>query len=143
MAPSKKTPAPKPAPKAPTSVPPTARGFTQYRLVLSKAHARILDSEAEFTRIRRSQFLENLLRAESGEGFLRRPEAPRYEFPQNDLVETAPPWAWYVPDHLKDTLRDAMARFGFRDPTAWATWALNRWIGKPEGFKKEKDGRYR
>ncbi len=69
----------------------------------------------------------------------RRDGAPRYEFAPTDLIDTTSPWVWYVPDELTDSLRDAMARLGFRDPTAWATWALNQWIGKPEGFKKGKD----
>jgi len=76
---------------------PTERGFRATRLTLSKAHQRILDAEADFAGVRRSQFLENLLRIRSGSpgGFLRRDGAPVYEFRENDLTDAGESWSWY------------------------------------------------
>ena len=124
---------------------PTERGFRATRLTLSKAHQRILDTEADFAGVRRSQFLENLLRIRSGSpgGFLRRDGAPVYEFKEADLTGAGETWSWYCSEDAFALLRDAMARLGVRDPVSWASWALNQWVGKPEGFLKSKDGKYR
>ena len=86
MSPPKKEPPKTDTPKKRPS--PTERGFRATRLTLSKAHQRILDTESDFAGVRRSQFLENLLRIRSGSpgGFLRRDGAPVYEFRENDLT---------------------------------------------------------
>ena len=124
---------------------PTERGFRATRLTLSKAHQRILDTEADFAGVRRSQFLENLLRIRSGfpGGFLRRDGAPVYEFRENDLTDAGETWSWYCTEDATAFLREAMVRLGVRDPVSWASWALNHWVGRPEGFVKGKDGKYR
>jgi hypothetical protein len=114
-------------------------------LTLSKAHQRILDTEADFAGVRRSQFLENLLRIRGGSpgGFLRRDGAPTYEFRESDLVDPGETWSWYFTEDAGALLRDAMLRLGVRDAVSWVSWALNQWVGKPEGFVKSKDGKYR
>jgi hypothetical protein len=124
---------------------PTERGFRATRLTLSKAHQRILDTEADFANVRRSQFLENLLRIRSGSpsGFLRRDGAPLYEFRENDLTDAGETWSWYFTEDAAALLKEAMARLGVRDPVSWVGWALNHWVGRPDGFVKGKDGKYR
>jgi hypothetical protein len=129
----------------PKRLSPSARGFKATRLTLSKAHQRILDTEADFAHVRRSQFLENLLRIRSGSpgGFLRRDGAPVYEFRETDLTDASETWAWYFTEDAAALLKEAMARLGVRDPVSWVSWALNQWVGRPDGFVKGKDGKYR
>jgi len=139
--PKKEGPPKDPPAKRPS---PTARGFRSSRLILSKAHERILEKEAEFFGVRRSQLLENILRNRSGAGgFLRREGAPTYDFKESDLTEGADPWLWYFTEETGAHLRKEMLRLGVRDIASWVTWALNDWVGKPEGFVKGKDGKYR
>ena len=78
--------------------------------------------------MRRSQFLENLLRIRSGSpgGFLRRDGAPVYEFRENDLTDPGETLSWYCTEDAAALLRDAMLRLGVRDPVSWASWALNQ-----------------
>jgi hypothetical protein len=123
--PKKGTPARRPSP--------TERGFRATRLTLSKVHQRILDTEADFANVRRSQFLENLLRIRSGSpgGFPRHDGAPSYEFKESEVTDAGETWSWYFTEDAAALLKEAMARLGVRDPVSGgrAGRSTSRWAG--------------
>jgi len=113
-------------------------------ITLSLAHARVLDGESAFFNMRRSRFLDNLLRFRQGDmGLVRSPAAPVYTFTQRELEDRASKWVWYLTPYGQKALPEEMTRMGLFETTAWVTTALNLWIERPDGFEKGEDGKYR
>jgi hypothetical protein len=69
---------------------------------------RVLDTEANFLGLRRSQFLELLfLRAIGLHAITRLPMAPTYELKRDELVECVK-YLWYIRKELKKLVDDYM-----------------------------------
>ena len=110
--------------------------YTQIGISIPKAHMRVLDTEANFLGLRRSQFLEFLfLRALGLNALTRLPMSPTYELGREELGETVK-YLWYIRKELKKLVDDYMLRTGLKT-SGWIVMALNEWAGltagKPSG----------
>ena len=106
--------------------------YTQIGISIPKAHMRVLDTEANFLGLRRSQFLELLfLRAIGLNAITRLPMAPTYEFKREELAESVK-YLWYIRKELKKLVEDYMLRTGLKT-SGWIVMALNEWAGLTPG----------
>src|SRR5579884_2194704 len=102
---------------------------------IPRAHLHILNEEAKFMGLHRSQLLRHLLYRKLGRQPLERsPEAPKYnKFTLKDL-EQMERYTWSItPDDKALVDRDRMA-MGNLNYTSWIVIILNHWIGKPDGL---------
>ena len=116
-----------PMAKTPT---PSERGFIQVQLNFPSAYQDILDAEAALLQIKRSQFLEFLVRRKDGTFPLSRPSSgPTHKIPE-DLGESSR-YIWHCHKDVKDRLDELRLRLGNIPPTNWFILALNEWLGLP------------
>ena len=102
--------------------------YTQIGISIPKAHMRVLDTEANFLGLRRSQFLELLfLRTIGQHAITRLPIAPTYELKREELAESVK-YLWYIRKELKKLVDDYMLRTGLKT-SGWIVVALNEWAG--------------
>jgi len=102
--------------------------YTQIGISIPKAHMRVLDTEANFLGLRRSQFLELLfLRTIGLNAITRLAMAPTYELKREELAESVK-YLWYIRKELKKLVDDYMLRTGLKT-SGWIVVALNEWAG--------------
>jgi hypothetical protein len=95
-------------------------------LTLSKAHIRVLDTEAALLGLRRYQFVELLFIGELGQSILVRPTYMQaYQFVRGEIGETQRVLIYFRPE-VKKLFDQHLARLGQR-PSSWVATALRNW----------------
>jgi hypothetical protein len=114
-----------------------SRDLVQVVLTLSKAHLRVLDTEAAMLGLRRYQFVELLFLSEVGQSILTRPGYMQpYEFVRTEIGATQRVLIYFRPEVKK--LFDAhLARLGMR-PSSWVATALRSWAHLDDALRAVK-----
>jgi hypothetical protein len=111
---------------------------TCFQITLPMAHHHILATEADLWSVGRGDFLTMLLRRKRGELVFERPKhAPSYSFEEKDLLATER-YAWYLPNQDVPKLEEDRLKMGNISASAWATFILNDWIGRPGGVGEQE-----
>jgi hypothetical protein len=113
---------------------PSKSGFKLVQTNIPRAHAQILEQEAKVFGLRRNQLLRMLLHRKRGLlPFARPATAPTYKFTVKDLRESER-YVWSMSPEDKELLdRDCLA-MGNLAYGSWIVFALNNWIGRPDGL---------
>src|SRR5687768_6396264 len=107
--------------------------YRQIGIALPRFYLRVLDTEAAFVGMRRSQILELLVLRKAGLLRVERsPSAPKYRVQRKELEEVER-YLWHCRTEIKDHLDRMREQMGNLPPRAWVTLALNEWIGLPSG----------
>src|SRR5688572_24260684 len=109
------------------------KGYTQLSFLLPRFYLDVLDSEAAFSGLRRTQLLELLVLRKVGRLKVERSKsAPKYKSAPRDLEE-ADRFVWHIRPELNADLTRLRRQMGNLPPKAWVILALNEWIGLPSG----------
>jgi hypothetical protein len=111
-------------------------------LYLPPAHLTMLDQEATALMMSRSRFLEMLLRRKLGEVSIERGKnLPSYKFKEKDFEqEQHQRFTWVMSPEMKKRLEEDLLLLGQIGIQAWVIRYLLEWIGKLNGFSRDKDG---
>jgi hypothetical protein len=114
-----------------------SRQLMQVVLTLSKAHLRVLDTEAAMLGLRRYQFIELLFLSELGQAILTRPSYMQsYQFVHSEIAQTQRVLIYFRPE-VKRLFDEHLARQGQR-PSSWVATALRRWAQLDEALRAVK-----
>ena len=122
------------SPSFPGTLPPT--GNTRIvRLKLTRAHMRIIETEAAAWGTNRGHFLELLLKAKLGLLPVNKKarSTQKYQFTKDEIGEWVD-FAWYLKNEDRLLLEQDMRQTGILGPQAWVSMMLNHWIGCPMGW---------
>jgi hypothetical protein len=111
-----------------------SRDLVQVVLTLSKAHLRVLDTEAAMLGLRRYQFVELLFLSELGQPILTRPSyMPTYQFVRGEIGDTQRVLIYFRPE-VKRLFDEHLARLGQR-PSSWVATALRNWANLDDALR--------
>ena len=107
--------------------------YRQIAVALPMFYLRVVEEEAAFLGMRRSQVLEILVLRKAGLLRVERAAAaPKYRIGRNELEETER-YLWHCRTAIKEHLDHMRVRMGNLPPRSWVILALNEWIGLPSG----------
>lgn len=135
-APAPPTPTKKKAagPSRATPLPSEKAGYTQLSFALPRYYIDLLDREAEFLVLRRSQLLEMLILRKLGKMVLERAaSAPKHAPPKREDLEATDRFVWHIRAEIKDLFDELRLRMGGISSKEWIRLALNEWVGLPSG----------
>jgi hypothetical protein len=113
---------------------PAGHGFKLVQTNIPRAHAHILEQEAKVYGLRRNQLLRMLLHRKRGLLPFERPvSAPTYKFTVKDLRESER-YVWSITPEDKALLDQDCLAIGNLAYGSWIVFALNNWIGRPNGL---------
>lgn len=102
----------------------------QVHLGFPRFYEEVLDAEAAALALRRSQFLELLVRRKAGVVTTARARpATVVRWPKDPGPSRR--YIWHCPPDLKVTFDALRARVGHIPPTYWFVVALHEWLGRP------------
>ncbi len=114
-----------------------SRQLVQVVLTLSKAHVRVLDTEAAMLGLRRYQFIELLFLSELGQAILSRPTYMQsYQFVRSEIGQTQRVLIYFRPE-VKKLFDEHLARLGQR-PSSWVATALRSWAHLDDALRAVK-----
>ena len=114
-----------------------SRALMQVVLTLSRAHVRVLDTEAAMLGLRRYQLIELLFLSELGQAILTRPTYMQsYQFVRSEIAETQRVLIYFRPE-VKRLFDEHLARQGQR-PSSWVAMALRNWAGLDDALRAAK-----
>ncbi len=114
-----------------------SRELVQVVLTLSRAHLRVLDTEAAMLGLRRYQFVELLFLSELGQSILTRPSYMQsYQFVRSEIGETQRVLIYFRPE-VKRLFDEHLARLGQR-PSSWVATALRKWAQLDDALRSVK-----
>jgi hypothetical protein len=114
-----------------------SRQLVQVVLTLSKAHVRVLDTEAAMLGLRRYQFVELLFLSELQQAILTRPTYMQsYEFVRSEIGATQRVLVYFRPE-VKKLFDEHLARLGQR-PSSWVATALRNWAHLDDALRAVK-----
>jgi hypothetical protein len=113
---------------------PSEPGLKLVQTKIPRAHAQILEQEARVFGLRRNQFLRMLLHRKRGLLPFERPAtAPTYKFTPKHLRESER-YVWSMSPEDKALLDQDCLAMGNLAYGSWIVFALNSWIGRPNGL---------